>query len=242
MSESARPTIVLVHGAWHGPWCWDQLRSALHDDGWTTTAPQLPSAAAAVTNQPTAGLRGDIAALCDHLDDIDGPVVLVGHSYGGMPVTEVAALRRSAVTQVVYVAAYLPQLGDSLFSIHGAPAPEDVSGTTAVPDNPIETFYADVPAKIAADAVDKLVPQSVRSWSEKIESIVQGVVPTTYLLCERDQALPPPVQESFAARVDAVVRLDSSHSPFLSQPRKLAGVIGQVMASGKTADMDSERL
>ena len=87
--ERRRPTVVLVHGAWHGPWCWDDLRSRLERLGWQTTAPQLASASSTGT-EPRPGLYADAEVLARHIDGIDGPVVLVGHSYGGAPVTEFA--------------------------------------------------------------------------------------------------------------------------------------------------------
>ena len=233
MPTSDRPTIVLVHGAWHGPWCWDRLRFALGKNDWETTAPQLPSAAAGKRGRDTAGLHDDFAALWDHVDHLDGPIALVAHSYGGMPVTEVAALRQAKVTNLIYIAAYLPREGDSLFSIHGAPTPEDVNGTIPVPDNPPDMFYADVDPDIAAEAVRRLVPQSIRSWSEHVEHAARRSAPTTYMLCERDQALPKTMQETFAARADAMLHLDSGHSPFLSQPQELMGRLEQVLAPAR---------
>jgi pimeloyl-ACP methyl ester carboxylesterase len=229
MVDPARPTIVLIHGAWHGPWCWDVLRRTLSGDGWTTTAPRLPSAAAAAPDRPTAGLHDDVAALSDHIDTIDGRVVLVAHSYGGMPATEVAALHRNKILQLVYIAAYLPEEGESLFGIHGAPPPADLNATIAVPENPIDTFYGDVDPAVAAQAAGRLVPQSVRSWSEHVDHVDRYAAPRTYLLCERDQALPVPKQEEFSARADIAERMDSSHSPFLSRPSELAAWLGRAL-------------
>jgi pimeloyl-ACP methyl ester carboxylesterase len=221
MTVTANPTIVLVHGAWHGPWCWDKLRFALHTDGWETTAPALPSVPVSPTPS-AAGLHDDVAALLDHVDHIEGPVVLVAHSYAGMPATEVAALRQDRISMLIYLAAYLPQAGDSLYGIHGLPVPEDITGSVAVPDDPVAMFYADVDPDIAAAAAARLKPQSLRSWTERVEHADVGVVPTTYLLCRNDHALPPSMQEGFAAHTHQVIRLDSSHSPFLAQPHKLA--------------------
>jgi pimeloyl-ACP methyl ester carboxylesterase len=220
MNDTVRPTIILIHGAWHGPWCWDKLQSALHTSGWETTAPRLPSVPMRAS-LPTAGLHDDLAALLDRVDHIDGAVALVAHSYAGMPATEVAALRPEKISQLIYLAAYVPQAGDSLFGVHGMATPEDVTGTVPVPDDPIAMFYADVDRATASAAVARLKPQSVRSWTERVEH-VDVCPPTTYLLCEDDQALPTPMQEAFAARTDRVERLDSGHSPFLSQPQELA--------------------
>jgi pimeloyl-ACP methyl ester carboxylesterase len=229
MQDTARPTIVLLHGAWHGPWCWDKLRVALHTSGWETTAPRLRSVPLTAT-RPTAGLHDDVAALLDHVEHIDGPVALVAHSYAGMPATELAAMHPDKVSQLIYVAAYVPTAGDSLFSIHGMAIPEDVTGTVPVPDDPITMFYADVDRATASAAAARLKPQSLRSWTERVDH-VDVRPPTTYLLCQNDQALPTPMQEVFAAQTSRVERLDSGHSPFLSQPQKLAALLEQVFLS-----------
>jgi pimeloyl-ACP methyl ester carboxylesterase len=221
MADTARPTIVLVHGAWHGPWCWDTLRVVLHTDAWKTTAPRLLSVADGA-RQRAAGLHDDVQALLDHVDHIDGPVVLVAHSYAGMPATEVAALRPGRIRRLIYLAAYLPHAEDSLYSIHGLPVPDDVTGTVAVPDDPIAMFYADVDPAVAAAAAARLKPQSLRSWTERIAHADVGATPTTYLVCTNDQALPTSMQEGFAARTEQVSRIASGHAPFLSQPQELA--------------------
>jgi pimeloyl-ACP methyl ester carboxylesterase len=229
MEDNARPTIVLVHGAWHGPWCWDKVRLALHTSGWATTAPRLRSVPVNAT-RPTAGLHEDVAALLDHVDHIDGKVALVAHSYAGMPASQVAALRPEKISQLVYLAAYVPHAGDSLFGVHGMTIPDDVTGTVPVPDDPIAMFYADVDRATAAAAAARLTPQSLRSWTERVDHV--GVLPpTTYLLCENDQALPTPMQEAFAAQTDRVERLDSGHSPFLSQPQELAACLERCLQS-----------
>jgi pimeloyl-ACP methyl ester carboxylesterase len=220
MDDTARPTIVLIHGAWHGPWCWDKLRRALHMSGWETTAPRLLSVPMRAT-RPTAGLHDDVAALLDHVDHIEGRVALVAHSYAGMPATEVATLRPETISQLIYLAAYVPRAGDSLFGVHGMAIPEDVTGSVPVPDDPITMFYADVDRVTASAAAARLKPQSIRSWTERVDH-VDVRSPSTYLLCENDQALPTPMQEGFAAMTDQVERLDSGHSPFLSQPQELA--------------------
>jgi pimeloyl-ACP methyl ester carboxylesterase len=227
MRDNTRPTIVLIHGAWHGPWCWENLRSCLHAAGWETTAPHLPSTPLAPT-EPTPGLHDDIAALLDHVDHIEGPIAVVAHSYGGIPATELVALRPERVSHLVYVAAYLPQPGDSMYALHGIQIPQDITGMVPVPDDPIPMFYGDVDYATASTAAAQLRPQSLRSWTERAEHTDVSTTPTTYLLCENDQALPVLMQETFSARADAIERLDSGHSPFLSQPRTLATRLGNI--------------
>jgi pimeloyl-ACP methyl ester carboxylesterase len=231
--EPPRPTVVLVHGAWHGPWCWDDLRPRLERLGWRTTAPQLASASDSGT-EPRPGLYADAEVLARHIDGIDGPVVLVGHSYGGAPVTEFAGRGIGRVTQLVYVAAYQPDVGESLYATHGAPTPDDVSGVVPVPDNPVDTFYNDVAPDVAAEAARRLVPQAVRSWTEDVRTAGWRTIPATYVLCEKDQALAPAMQEKFARRAGSLYRLASGHSPFLSMPDELADVLDQILAKASS--------
>lgn len=227
--DPLRPTLVLVHGAWHGPWCWDGLRPRLERLGWRTTAPQLASASRTGT-EPRPGLYDDAQVLARHVDEIDGPVVLIGHSYGGAPVTEFAGRAGDKVAHLVYVAAYVPDAGESLYTTHGAPAPEDVSGVVPVPDDPVTTFYNDVAPDAAAGAARQLVPQAVRSWSEEVRTVGWRAIPASYVLCEKDQALAPAMQEKFALRAGSLHRIASGHSPFLSVPGELADVLDQALA------------
>jgi pimeloyl-ACP methyl ester carboxylesterase len=227
VTNTPRPTIVLIHGAWHGPWCWDELRPSLRAFGWETTAPGLPSVSTSAT-RPSAGLHDDVAALLDHVEHIDGPVVLVAHSYAGLPATQVAALCPDKVRQVIYLAAYVPHASDNLFGLHGLATPEDVSGTVPVPAEPLAMFYADVEHAAALAAVARLRPQSLRSWTERVGQVHLSQ-PTTYFICQNDQALPRNSQEAFAARADRVELLVSGHSPFLSQPQELAAQLEQAL-------------
>ena len=96
--ESARPTVVLVHGAWEGPWVWDEVRRYLDLARIASAAVALPSVGE--DTGKLGGLADDVAAVSAVLDELSGPFVLVGHSYSGVPVTEVAAARED-VTHVV---------------------------------------------------------------------------------------------------------------------------------------------
>jgi pimeloyl-ACP methyl ester carboxylesterase len=189
----------------------------------------MPSASAGGT-EPRPGLHDDVQALERHLNTIEGPVILVGHGYGGSVITEVGGCSASKISQLLYLAAYLPELGESVFAMHDAPAPDDVRGVILVPDDAAGTFYDDVDSDAAAWAVDQLVPQTVRSWSEGVTDVGTRSAPSSYVLCERDQALAPSMQEKFALRAGSLHRLDSGHSPFLSMPMELARVLVQLFS------------
>ncbi|MCX4597318.1 alpha/beta fold hydrolase [Streptomyces sp. NBC_01549] len=218
---TGRPTLLLAHGAWHGSWCWEGLTSVLHTDGWTTRTVDLPSAGS------QAGVRDDAHVVLQELARIDGPVVVVAHSYGGVPVTQAVA-GATDISHIVYLAAYQLDVGESLLSHHGAPAPAEPDGFQPVPEHPIPLFYADAPAADAEAAAGRLVPQSTRSFSDTLTAAGWHTVPSTYVVCEQDQALPPGDQEQLAARSGSVHRLASGHSPFLSMPGEFAALLAKI--------------
>ncbi|MER5936587.1 alpha/beta fold hydrolase [Streptomyces sp. NPDC001928] len=217
----SRPALLLVHGAWHGAWCWEKLTSVLEADGWRTRAIDLPSAG------EQAGVQDDAQAVLRELETIDGPVVVVAHSYGGIPVSQAVA-EAGNVSRIVYLAAYQLEAGESLLGFHGAPVSPEPGGFVAVPDNPVALFYGDALQSEADEAAKRLVPQSARSFNEALTAAGWHTVPSTYILCEDDQALPAQSQQIMAARSGAVHRIEGSHSPFLSKPVELAALLASI--------------
>ncbi|MFJ6620774.1 alpha/beta fold hydrolase [Kitasatospora sp. NPDC091335] len=240
-----RPAFLLVHGAWHGAWCWDAVRAALDAEGWRSHAVDLPSSApvgsvpARSDGTRPAGLAEDAAAVRDHLRRIDGPVVVVAHSYGGAPVTEAIAGAPNVV-RAVYLAAFQLDAGESLFSFLGTPAPADDTGHTPPDEDARQVFFADVPGAEADRAVARLTPQSVRSFTEPVRTAGWRTVPSSYVVCEHDRALEPSRQRVLAARADTVHRLPSSHSPFLSMPGELAALLAGIAGTGRRSDRRSD--
>lgn len=228
-TEASRPTLLLVHGAWHGPWCWESLESALMSDGWTTRTVELPSAVRpeAPITEPLPGIHEDARAVLEALEDIEGPVVVVGHSYGGIPVTQAIADAPN-VSHAIYLAAYQLDVDESLFGFHGAPEPEEPKGVIPPLEKSDTELYADVSEEGTVRAVRQLVPQSARSFSERVTKAGWRTTPCTYIICEQDGSLPPQAQEKLAARANAIHRLKSSHSPFLSMPAELAALLANI--------------
>lgn len=214
------PTVVLVHGAWHGPWCWDGVRGHLTAAGIESATVTLPS-----SGPELGGLQDDIAAVNARLDELNGPFVLVGHSYGGIPITSVAATR-SDVRHVVYVCAFAIAAGESLLGAVGGTPPEwwviAADERTVTPDDPRKVFFnASNP-----DVAPQLTPQSMRSFREPLGEAAYGRVPATYVICERDAAIPAFLQEDMAKGIGAATtRLDADHSPWLGRPAELATII-----------------
>ncbi|MEU1285218.1 alpha/beta fold hydrolase [Kitasatospora sp. NPDC005856] len=248
-ARTDRPAFLLVHGAWHGAWCWDALRTALDAAGWRSHTVDLPSSAAHPDGAHPdgarpAGLLEDAAAIRDRLRRIDGPVVTVAHSYGGAPTTEAIA-GATDVVRAVYLAAFQLDAGESVFSFLGAPAPKDDTGRTPPNPDARRMYYTDVPAAEADRAVARLTPQNVRSFTQPVATAGWRTVPSSYIVCEHDQALEPARQHELAARADTVHRLPSGHAPFLSMPGELAVLLGRIAGTvpprGRGADARSRR-
>lgn len=216
-----RPTLFFVHGAWHGGWCWEKLTAELHDQGWRTKVVDLPSAGG------LTGVRGDARVIRAALGAIEGPVIVVAHSYGGIP-TGQAVAQAGNVARIVYLSAYQLDVGESLLSFHGASAPSEPKDFEAVPENPIAMFYGDLPQAEAEETAKRLVPQSAKSFSDPLTAAGWHTTPSTYIICENDQALPAESQQRLAERAGMVHRLVASHSPFLSKPVELAALLTEI--------------
>jgi pimeloyl-ACP methyl ester carboxylesterase len=220
-------SLLLVHGAWHGSWCWGPLRDALGDDVRVHTV-DLPS----VGDDPAAlgDLYADAAAVRGALEDLDGAVVVVGHSYGGAVVSE-AVTADSGVAHLVYLCAFQLDVGDSLLGTVGGQAPPwwDVEGEAIGVIGPERVFYNGVPDELTRDSVARIVLQSRASVEQPLTNAGWRHTPSTYVVCEEDQAIPVFAQEAMSSRAGEVLRLPSGHSPFLSHPAELAALLRPVL-------------
>jgi len=215
-------TLVLVHGAWHGPGTWDQLIAEL--DGVDVRTVDLPSSG---TDPASLGdLYDDAAELSRVLAGIEGPAVVVAHSYGGAVATQ-AITADSGVAHTVYLCAFQLDVGESLLGLVGGQAPPwwEMRGDHLAVLTPEEVFYNRVSPELTAVSVDTLRLQSRASVEQTVTQAAWSVVPSTYVVCDADQAIPPPAQEMLAQRAGNVVHLDAGHSPFLSQPAEVAAII-----------------
>jgi pimeloyl-ACP methyl ester carboxylesterase len=176
------------------------------------------------------GLAEDVAAVRKVLVASDEPTVVVAHSYGGI-VTAEAAAGVEAVRHLLLVSSYLPEVGQSLSSFGGEqPAPfldiDPEGGTFSVrPEALAKTFLQDCDPEIQRQAIDRTARQSLAVLEQPVQSAAWQHVPSTYLLCVRDQGTPAERQREFAARATGVVELDAGHHPFLSQPAAVRDLI-----------------
>jgi len=224
------PTIILVHGAWHGSWCWSALEPALRERGITPIAVELTSHG---TDPAAVGdLRSDTELVRRLATEVDGPVVLLGHSYGGVVVTE-AADGLDNVSQLIYLGAFLPEVGDSMRTLTGggnAPWLQFSDGLLTVVEGwGRKLFYSDCPPDVAADAERRLLPQAAVSFQQEVRVASWRTVPSTYIVCAEDQAISPRAQRQWAAAVGNGVELPTGHSPFLSRPQQVADLLHRSM-------------
>jgi pimeloyl-ACP methyl ester carboxylesterase len=221
-----RAQLLLIHGGFHGSWVWQKLIYRLGPLGLRVRTVELPSVAA--KGELRYGMLDDAAEVRRRLKAINGPVVAVAHSYGGMVITE-AAVGLANVSHIIYLAAFQLDIGDSLLgTVEEAPPWWIVDGDTLTADRPLETFYADVPPDHAALAIARLQPSSYATVTERLTGAAWRNIPSTYVICERDHALPLSAQEQMAKRATNIRRLQSSHSPMLSQPAEVAQIIAAI--------------
>lgn len=215
-------TFVLVHGAWHGAWCWDPVVPALEAAGYRVEAVELPF----------TGADDDVAEVVGTLDRIAGQKILAGHSYGGQVITE-AASGRSDVSHLVYVCAFAPDREETLMSLM-ASAPSTalneanrMEGDELVvePERAVEAFYAMSPPDLAKSAIARLRRFRVLPPLSERREPAWKKIPSTYVVCSEDQALHPDLQRRMAERCTDTVTLATDHSPFLSAPEELARIL-----------------
>jgi pimeloyl-ACP methyl ester carboxylesterase len=223
MSESR--TVVLVHGGFVDGSGWQGVYDLLVADGFTVR----------VVQNPTLTLEDDVAVTRRVIDACEGPVVLVGHSYGGAVITEAGTDEN--VTALVYVTAFAPDKGESVNTLIADPPP----GAPVPPILPPQdgflfldrdkfgaSFAGDLPAKQAAFMADSQVPWGVGALAGQISDPAWRSKPTWYLVAKDDRMIPPPAQRAMAERAGATVsEAAGSHSIYVSQPAAVVTVIEQ---------------
>ena len=231
MTVRIRPRIVLVHGAWVGPWEFGPLVQILRERGWKVDALDLPSTGS------IESMLQDAAAITTAIDRADGPVVLVAHSYGGVPVTE--AGHHPAVERIVYVAAFALDAGESVITSMGGDLPgvwgiaDDQLTMGRSRDERVDLIAADMPPGVPREASEQLAdlfrPQSLASFSDEVSRVAWRVKPATYIVTENDGVVSPGFQESLAVRSGAeIVRIPHGHAPFQEDPAGFAELLERV--------------
>ena len=229
-------TYVLIHGAWHGAWCWERVVPLLARAGHRVLAPDLPGHGRDRTPVRDVTLRAYADRVCQVLHEAAEPVVLVGHSMGGTVITEAAERRPADVGTLAYVAAFLLRESESLIQIASADrealvlpnlvVSEDQASATVRPEAIRDAFYGDCAPEDAARAQSLLVPQALAPFQTPVRMTRArwGRIPRVYIECLRDRAISPSVQRKMYTALPCrkVIAMDTDHSPFYSAPRELA--------------------
>ena len=229
--------IVLIHGAWHGAECWHKLIPLLRARGHEVIAPDLPGMGADKTPLARLAMKDWVDAVLAAIRATPGPAVLVGHSRGGMVISAVAEAAPELVSALIYLAAYVPADGQSLAGIIKAyggqlmPIVVDQPSRSCLPGevDPVELFYHDCSEEDAAFALGGLCPEPLFGLMApvRLSAARFGAVPKYYIECTQDRTVRPArqqlMQQTWPLR--RVVKLDTGHSPFLSNPAALAAAI-----------------
>ena len=223
--------VVLVHGGFVDGSGWQPVYKILTGEGFNVR----------IVQNPTLSLADDVAVTKRTIASSDGPVILVGHSYGGVVVTE--AGNDPKVKGLVYIAAFAPDRGESVSSLIANPPP----GAPVPPILPPQdgflfldrskfaaSFAADVEPALAAFMADSQVPWGVEALGGAVSNPAWRSKPSWYLVSTDDKMIPPPAQRSMAKRAEAkVVEIAGCHSVYVSKPKVVADLIAQAAREAK---------
>jgi pimeloyl-ACP methyl ester carboxylesterase len=232
MANSSSPTVVLVHGAFADASGWTGIIRELQSDGFSVHAPAVP----------LRGLSSDAKAIGAYVSAVDGPVLLVGHSYGGAVITEASAALDNVVG-LVYLAAFGLDIDESILSVQepfappllattARPSSYDAPGAAGGPELFIdvagfrETFCADVPVDLAAVMAATQRPVAAAALGEKCTSAGWRTKPSSYLVSAFDNMISPDAERFMGQRMGGRVEtLQASHCGFITQPVKVAAFV-----------------
>ncbi len=227
---------VLVHGAWHGAWCWDKVVPVLAAAGHTAVAVDLPGHGSDTTPIEDLGLGDYVDRTSQVLAQQPEPVVLVGHSHGGATISMTAERHPEKVKALVYVCAFLLRDGQSIADLVAAGEQSLVKRNMASLDGGRSLVIRDDALRdgLFGDCTDadfewarsRLVPEpsSPRTTPVTVTDELFGRVPRVYVECLRDNAVPLSMQREMCAEspCEKVITMDTGHSPFISAPEELA--------------------
>ena len=227
-------SVVLVHGGFVDGSGWEGVYHLLKKNGHRV----------AVVQNSTASLADDVAATKRVLAAQKGPVILVGHSYGGVVISE--AGNDAKVAALVYIAAFAPDRGESVSALikdppPGAPVPPILppqDGTLLLDGAQFAaSFAADLDAEKAAFLADSQVPWGVAALEGEVTDPAWKSKPSWYLVATEDRMIPPPAQRAMAKRAGStVVEVSGSHAVYVSQPARVAALIEQAIAAANASD------
>lgn len=236
MAES-NAIVILVHGGFHGAWCWQKVINHLTESGIQAIAMDLPGRGAGP--HPEGGLADCAASLRSCIGAGDKPVIVCGHSLGGAVITE-GVDRNSTVRHVVFLAALVPDIAEN--AIDNAPellAGEVGKASLRIEDGTVivdpakagDIFYHECDPETTEWAISQLCSQNPGVTMTPVTQAAWHYCESTYVICDNDHALPVIAQERLAARCGHVVRFPTGHSPMLSHPRLVGDLLYRLAVS-----------
>jgi pimeloyl-ACP methyl ester carboxylesterase len=222
------PRLLLVHGAFHGAWCWNRLTPELERLGisWETV------------DLPFTSTEGDVAAVRSVIDGSDENVTVLGHSFGGAVISAAAAeggAPYASITSLVVLTAFMTA-PEQMVDFSGEPGIAEIQlgeVTASVdPGAARSIFYNRCSTEDAdwATAQLRTMPRSILI-APPPPSPAWQVLPSTYIVCTDDRILSRSAQEQMAENADSTIRIESDHSPFMCCPRRLAEVLNEVVST-----------
>jgi pimeloyl-ACP methyl ester carboxylesterase len=237
-------SFVLIHGAWHGAWCWEKVAAILRERGHEVITPDLPGHGNDATPRGEVSLDAYAQATAGVLETTREPALLIGHSMGGMVISAAAELAPERVRGLVFLCAIVPANGDcmtdlmvdNVSAINGNLAVVEDSTAVVVNDDVlVRAFYHDCTEADIELARTHLVPQNSQVMSQPVALSADhyGRIPRAYIECIEDQAIHIVAQRRMARRAgcDPIISMNTSHSPFFSVPSELADALERALSA-----------
>ena len=232
--DGATKNVVLVHGGFVDGSGWEGVYQLLKSDGYNVS----------VVQNPTISLAGDVATTRAVLDAQDGPAILVGHSYGGVVITEAGSHPKVAI--LVYITAFAPDVGESVGTLIANPAPgapvppilPPVDGFLMLDKAKFpESFAGDVPPEKAEFMANSQVPWGLDALNGSVSTPAWKTKPSWYLVVTEDKMIPPPAQQFMSRRAGSTVKeVGGSHAIYVSNPRAVADIIEEAATGSSKAE------
>ena len=246
--QNKERTYLLVHGAWHGAWCWKKVVPLMTHKGYKVVAIDLPSHGSDTTNVNSITFSDYVNKVTETANKVEGEVILVGHSMAGTVISQAAeVLGKTKVYKLNYLDAYLPKNGESVRSLarmiesslpkdttrltigNGLIVSEDRKSSIFKPEVADILFYHDCNQQDKEFAHKNMNRQSFAPLGTpvNVSDSIYGAIPKYYILCTESKDLDKSILPT-RVKCEKVIKLKSSHSPFFSKPRQLVKMLIQI--------------